>query len=168
MAIGTTISVEEYLRTSYRPDCDYVDGELRERNLGEFDHSSTQVRIVVFLCNHYLLRARVLSEQRVQVKPGRFRIPDVCILRADAPKEQIVKTAPSLCIEILSRDDSMRRIMERIDDYFEMGVPVCWIVDPVRRRGWIATPGHRAEAADGVLRTDEFEMPFSEVLPPAE
>src|SRR5579875_879313 len=27
------ISVEEYLSTSYRPDCDYVDGEIEERNL---------------------------------------------------------------------------------------------------------------------------------------
>ena len=28
MAVGTFVSVEEYLHTSYRPDCDYVDGVL--------------------------------------------------------------------------------------------------------------------------------------------
>jgi hypothetical protein len=33
------IAVEEYLATSYRPDCDYVDGAIEERNVGEFDHS---------------------------------------------------------------------------------------------------------------------------------
>ena len=34
----TLISVEEYLSTSYHPDCDYVDGELEERNVGEYSH----------------------------------------------------------------------------------------------------------------------------------
>ncbi|HLI64222.1 MAG TPA: hypothetical protein VKV05_12550 [Terriglobales bacterium] len=31
------VTIEEYLRSCYRPDCDYVDGELQERNLGELD-----------------------------------------------------------------------------------------------------------------------------------
>ena len=35
METGGLISVREYLSTSYRPDCDYVDGEVQERNLGE-------------------------------------------------------------------------------------------------------------------------------------
>jgi len=34
MSSTTLISVQEYIATSYRPDCDYVDGEVRERNLG--------------------------------------------------------------------------------------------------------------------------------------
>ena len=49
MASRTLISVEEYLRTSYRPDCDYVDGEVQERNVGEFDHSSCQMKILMYL-----------------------------------------------------------------------------------------------------------------------
>jgi hypothetical protein len=49
MASRTLISVEEYLRTSYRPDCDYVDGEVVERNVGEKDHSSLQKRIILYL-----------------------------------------------------------------------------------------------------------------------
>ncbi len=41
----TLISVEEYLKTSYSPDCDYVDGVVEERNLGERDHSWIQAQI---------------------------------------------------------------------------------------------------------------------------
>jgi hypothetical protein len=33
MSTGTLISVEEYLRTSYSPDMEYVDGELVEINV---------------------------------------------------------------------------------------------------------------------------------------
>jgi hypothetical protein len=37
MSTKTLVSVEEYFATSYRPDCDYVDGVIEERNLGEMD-----------------------------------------------------------------------------------------------------------------------------------
>lgn len=39
---STLIPVSEYLATTYRPDCDYVDGELVERNLGEREHAALQ------------------------------------------------------------------------------------------------------------------------------
>jgi hypothetical protein len=45
------ISVEEYLNTTYRPDVDYVDGEIEERNLGEFDHADLQFGIANLLRN---------------------------------------------------------------------------------------------------------------------
>ena len=98
----------------------------------------------------------------------RFRIPDVCVLAEGAPRENITKTPPCLCIEILSKDDRMSEIIDRIDDYFQMGVPVCWIIDPVKRHGWIATPGQLSEPLDGILRAGEFEMPLAEVLEPRE
>lgn len=41
-AVKQLVSVEEYLNTVYRPDCDYVDGELVDRNVGEKDHAKLQ------------------------------------------------------------------------------------------------------------------------------
>jgi Uma2 family endonuclease len=165
MAVGTQVSVEEYLHTSYRPDCDYVDGEVQERNLGEFEHSGTQTEICHYLRTRYpCLRWRVLTEQRVQVKTTRFRIPDVCVLAENAPREKIIGNPPILCIEILSPEDRMSRYLERVNDYFEMGVPACWIIDPIGRRAWIATSGHLDEATDGLLRSGDLEMPLAEVL----
>jgi Uma2 family endonuclease len=165
MAVTELISVEQYLKTSYRPDCDYLDGEVVERNLGEREHSGTQGVILVYLSTHYPhLLWLVLPEQRVQVKATRFRIPDICVLGPDAPEEEIIRTAPVLCVEILSKDDSMNSMMERVKDYFQMGVPVCWIVNPRRREAWIATPGILTEPADGILRAGEIEMPLTAVL----
>jgi Uma2 family endonuclease len=165
MPVGELVSLAEYLKTSYRPDCDFIDGEVHERNPGEFDHSSAQADIIVWLRSHYSsLAKRVLPEQRVQVKATRFRIPDVCILAEGAPRETITRTPPTLCVEILSKDDSMSDIMERIDDSFQMGVPVCWIVEPLHHRAWIATPGHLSEPADGILRAAGFEVPLSEIF----
>src|SRR5882724_7628055 len=95
MASRTLISVEEYLRTSYRPDCDYVDGEVLERNVGELDHSWLQTAL-----SSYLFARRgewnitVLVEQRVQVSTTRFRIPDVCVILGPKPAEQILTRPP--------------------------------------------------------------------------
>jgi Uma2 family endonuclease len=165
MATGTLISVEEYLKTAYDPDCDYVDGEVLERNLGEFEHSSTQGEIIFYLKTRYRhLRWRVVPEQRVQVKASRFRIPDVCIVAEHAPREQIVRTSPMLCIEVLAPEDTMTGMMLKIDDYLEMGVPVCWVIDPVRRKAWTATVTGLSKNEDGILRAGEVEMPLHEVL----
>jgi hypothetical protein len=38
-AIPQFLSIEQYLNTDYRPDVDYVDGYIEERNVGETDHA---------------------------------------------------------------------------------------------------------------------------------
>jgi len=43
------VTVEEYLHTAYEPDCDYVDGQIEERNLGEYDHANLQTALAVWL-----------------------------------------------------------------------------------------------------------------------
>jgi len=107
---------------------------------------------------------KAVVEVRLQVTPTRFRIPDVMVLSSDAPREEIVRTPPLLCIEILSPEDRMSRIMERVRDYFQIGVPVCWIIDLANRSAWVATPGQLTEPADGILRAGEIEMSLAEVL----
>jgi hypothetical protein len=39
MATTTKVPVEEYLSSSYRPDVEYIDGEIQERNVGEIEHA---------------------------------------------------------------------------------------------------------------------------------
>jgi Uma2 family endonuclease len=138
MATSTTVPLSEYLRTTYRPDCEWIDGEVRERNMGELPRSSVQA----FLTAFFMVRKRefgirVYPELRLQVSVERYRVPDVMVMRASDPVDEIVRTPPTLCIEILSRDDSMSEMQERIDDYLAMGVEVVWVVDPRRRKAFI-------------------------------
>jgi len=167
MASATQISVTEYLKTTYRPDRDYVDGEVLERNLGERDHSQPQSLLVsCFLVRRKEWGVWALTEQRVQVKRDRFRIPDVCLLHADAPYEQIVHVPPFICIEILSKDDSFKSVVDRLDDYLAMGVANIWVIEPLTRRGYAYTSNGFAEATDGILRTGDpaLEVPLSAVF----
>jgi Uma2 family endonuclease len=77
-------------------------------------------------------------------------VPDVCLLHRDSPVEQIVTTPPLLCVEVLSPDDRMSEMQERIDDYLAMGVALVWLIDPRKRRAWLHTPEGASEARDAL------------------
>jgi len=159
MAAAKQISVTEYLNTTYRPDRDYVDGEVLERNLGEYEHSRPHGMIYAYLFNREKeWRIRVVPEQRVQVKPTRFRIPDVSLVLEGSPVESIIRHPPFLCIEILSKDDSFTSIVERLDDYLAMGVANIWVIEPQTRRGYSYSSNGFAEATDGILRTSNPDL----------
>jgi Uma2 family endonuclease len=133
------VTVEEYLHTVYEPDCDYVDGRIEERNLGEYDHGYLQALLgQLFLNNREAWGARAVTDVRTQVKRTRFRCPDVSVLRANAPREQIITHPLLIAIEILSPEDRWNRLQEKIDDYVEFGVENIWILDPEMRRAWTA------------------------------
>ena len=161
------ISVEEYLHTAYSPDCDYVDGEVLERTFGERDHSSLQMALAAYLYNRQKQWGiSVFPEQRVQVGPGRFRVPDICVVVGQT-SEQILRTPPFLCIEVLSPEDRMSRVQQRVEDYLEMGVPYVWVLDPKTKACWTVTrPEGWREEKSGVLKTvnPSIEVPLAEIF----
>ena len=165
MPAKTVVSLEEYLETSYRPDCEYLEGELLERNVGEFDHSRLQMLVSGFLCNHEKqCGVVVVMAQRMQIKPRRFRVPDITVLLA-RPAGPIITEPPFLCVEILSPRDTMREMQQRVDDYLAFGVPYVWVIDPRTRRAFVHTALGVREAKDGVLRTEspEIRVPLAEL-----
>src|SRR5580658_4732673 len=142
------ISVSEYLHTSYQPDCDYVDGTIEERNLGELDHSEVQAELLAWLGQHRgIWGIRAYPEIRVQTSATRFRIADVCIISVSAPREQIIQTPPVAIIEILSPEDRVSGCSERLEDYRTMGVKNIWVVDPATRKGFDCSTGNWIETA---------------------
>jgi hypothetical protein len=79
--VGTLVSVAEYLHTSYDPDCDYVDGEVLKRNMAERDHSELQGELLLYFRDHRReWNTYAFVEQRVQVGPTRFRVPDLVFI----------------------------------------------------------------------------------------
>ncbi|MGI8988208.1 MAG: Uma2 family endonuclease [Bryobacteraceae bacterium] len=165
MQNATLVPVSEYLSTSYRPDREYVDGIVLERNLGEKDHSRLQARLI-----HYFLDREaewgvwVVPEQRVQVTPTRFRVPDVLVMLGDEPDEQIITHPPFICIEVLSKDDTLKQLRGKIDDYLAFGVRYVWVLEPWSKRAYIYTRDAMQEVEDGYLRTadPEITVPLSE------
>ncbi|HUI83223.1 MAG TPA: Uma2 family endonuclease [Candidatus Binatia bacterium] len=143
------VTVEEYLRTSYEPDVEYVDGQLEERNVGEIDHSKVIARIMKWFMQHeQKWEILVLPDVRTQTGPSRFRVPDIVISRRASQDKRIVREAPLVIIEVLSPEDRISRYHQRIADYRAMGVRAIWVVDPETRRGWDCSSGNWIETAD--------------------
>jgi Uma2 family endonuclease len=157
MASGAMISrphipVGEYLGSVYRPDVDYVDGVLEERNVGEIDHAVLQ-RVLLFALASFeeTMNIFALQEVRVQTQPLRFRVPDVCLLLADKTSERIVTEAPLLCVEVLSPRDTVMRMQARCMDYLRMGVPEVWIFDPATEIAYVLREDGIVEVRNGSI-----------------
>jgi Uma2 family endonuclease len=158
----TGVSLDEYLNTSYRPDCDYLEGEILERNVGEWDHSRLQMLLSRYLSNREdQWGILVVPEQRVQVKVRRFRVPDITVLKGSRPAGGIVTEPPYLCIEILSPDDRVQETQDKIDDYLSFGVRYVWVINPRTQRAHIHTAEGIREVKDGVLTTKDPDISVS-------
>lgn len=167
MATAALVSTSEYLATSYRPDRELIEGQLLERNVGEYDHSNLQGGLVAWIWNHQReWNVRVLPEQRVQVHPHRFRVPDVCVIARDQEIEAVITRPPLLCIEVLSKDDTLRSMQDRVDDYIAFGVPNVWVLDPVKRRAYVCNHGDFREPENGVLAIDSspIRIPLNDLF----
>jgi Uma2 family endonuclease len=145
-------SVREYLRTSWSPDREFVDGRIEERNLGEKEHSILQ-GYLTYLFN--AMRAewavRVFPELRTQTQRTRFRVPDVLVVRAGEKFERYVTQPPLIAIEILSPEDTMRAMQEKAAEYRQFGIEHIWVIDPEPRVAYRVTERGLEEVRSGEL-----------------
>ena len=162
MATAALVSIREYLHTRYRPDADYVDGAIEERNTGELDHGRMQGWLYSLLsASPAELHFECVPELRIRVSERRVRVPDLCLTRIDHAEEQVVETPPLLCIEILSPEDTIPRTMLRVRDFLTMGVPEVWIVDPARRTVHLCTLSATTLQTEGALQVPETPITLS-------
>ncbi|HWG20886.1 MAG TPA: Uma2 family endonuclease [Terracidiphilus sp.] len=149
------VSVEEYLSTVYEHDCEYVDGVIEERDLGEFEHSYVQgLLITMFNMHEEDWGVFALPEQRIQTRKTHFRIPDVTILREGTKYEGILTHPPFLVIEVQSPEVPMRRTAAKAAEYRDFGIEHVWVLDPYARVAYRGT-------TDGLelVRTGELSIP---------
>jgi Uma2 family endonuclease len=151
MDATTLVSVEQYLSSVYEPDCDYVDGEIEDRNFGEKDHSKLQFRVQMLLSR--IPGIAIFPEVRIRVAPTRYRVPDVSVYLTE-PSEQVFTTPPFLIVEILSPEDRWSRLTRKLEDYFAMGCPNIWILDPVRSKAYRYEGEAVCEVHDAFRTTD--------------
>jgi len=167
--IPIPIPMAEYLKTSYRPDREYLDGELRERNVGNWEHArlqSLQSLQAGWLGRHETNWNVIGSNAlRMQVSPVRVRAPDLVVLRP-GPQPDVLTEPPLLVIEILSPDDTYSDTEERVRGYAKMGVETVWIIDPKTRTGrmcsgsdWVAARRLAVAGTEIFVELDEFVSP---------
>ena len=150
------MDVEEYLHTSFEPECEFLDGGLVDRYAGDLPHSTTMANMIFRL---QALRARLgvraLPIIRICITPTRYRVADVAVWRDDNLGDARIPTVPPfLAVEILSPEDRMTRMLPKIQEYLAFGIEYVWLIDPEEKSALIFThesPGGSVVA--DILRT---------------
>lgn len=131
MSTTTLVSVEEYLRYSEKPNCEYRDGVLYPKPMPTKSHALLEFMLVLMLERQGLEAA---SEVTVKLSGSRYLIPDVVaaeLLEDPYPLEPVL-----LCCEILSPEDRLGATLAKCEEYHAWGVPYCWVIDPIKRSAW--------------------------------
>ena len=151
-------SVEQYLTLTNQTNhlIEFTDGALDVLPMPTRDH---QV-ILAYLYELLLLFMRpqggkvLFAPLRLQVRPGKFRAPDLLLLRqADDPRNQNAYwLGADLVVEIVSADRPTRDTEEKPLDYAEAGIPEYWIVNPLDATVTVLVLDGPAYATHGVFR----------------
>jgi len=157
-----SISVEDYLNSAeWKPDVNYIDGEIDERHMGKREHAAWQSAIQHWFLSHQdEWKICNLPEYRVQVKPTWFLVPDVTITDVDAPHEEIAITPPLAVFEIWSPQGSVRKLMRNLQAYQSTGIPQIWFIDPADKVWQRFVDGRLTDQSEFVLpdRGIQFDM----------
>jgi len=143
MGADTALSVEQYLATTFSDlDKEYRDGELVERSMPDYLHSKTQGLLVAFfVILRKTLPVFACTELRLKIRAGLYLIPDVCVFYPKEPEIRYPDTPPLVAIEILSLDDKLSEVREKLEIYRTWGLPHVWLVDPHSKRMYTCDAG---------------------------
>ena len=142
MGARTAISLERYLHTTF-PDVDreYRDGEIVERSLPDYLHGRVQGAIFAFF---WALRTELALfpcvETRMRLRSNLVLIPDVAVFYPNEPS-RVPDSPPLLVAEVLSLDDRLTAVREKLEEYKAWGVPHVWLVDPHLKRLYTCDEG---------------------------
>lgn len=134
MATKTLLAREEYLRTGFEsPEPEYVNGELVERSITNFDHAETQV-LLTDAFRPWSDRKELFcaSEIRFPIGAGKFRVADFALFLSR--QKAIPEDTPYLIVEIVSTDDRHEDLMAKLADYEQMGVEFIFVAGPPLRK----------------------------------
>jgi Uma2 family endonuclease len=149
-------TVREYLRTSWSPDREFVDGRIEKRNLGEKEHSIIQRYFTfLFMLKRAESRVEVFPELRTQTQSRRFRVPDVLVTRVDDQFERYITRPPLIAVEILSPEDTLTAMRTKAAEYRQFGIEHIWIIDSEARIAYSYTEAGLEEVHAGELTVAE-------------
>jgi len=142
MGTKAAISEEEYLHTSFPGlDCEYRNGEIVERTMPLYIHGRTQGLLFVFFeARRKQFSVFVSAETRMKLRDGLYLIPDVSVFWP-SPPAPVPDEPPLVAIEVLSPEDRLTAVREKLQEYRAWGVGHVWVVDPHSRRLYTCDTG---------------------------
>jgi Uma2 family endonuclease len=154
MEAAALVPVQEYLRSSCEPQCEYVDGVLFPKPMPTWEHALLQVWVASLIMRLFP-RFAAGAEVRNKLRETEYRLPDISVdyrEKATGYAEQPIY----LAVEILSPDERIGKTLAKCELYHDWGVPYCWVLDPVQRRAW--------SYAKGILPKETSTLEAGEII----
>ena len=137
------ITGEDLARMGDIGRCELVDGRIVRMNPTNPWHGQIEVRIAAALEAFVRPRklGRVLGGEvglYTRRKPDRVRGADVLFITNETFQRRssslaFLDVAPELVVEVLSPDDRVVELNQKLREYFEIGVCLVWVADPQAR-----------------------------------
>jgi Uma2 family endonuclease len=112
--------------------------------------------LIQLFLDHNDLGLAAGADGMARLARGLVRIPDVSFVSWDQlpareiPAEPILKLAPALAVEVLSKGNTEKEMARKLGEYFRAGVRLVWFVDPRTRTVKVYTdPENFVELTEG-------------------
>jgi Uma2 family endonuclease len=127
--------------------CELVAGVLVEKTMG-WEESAIALELAYFL-KRFLKRHRLGillgTDGPVRTIDSQVRMPDLCFVRKGRlPKRRparpaVLQLAPDLAVEVLSKSNTAAEMRIKLEEYFQAGVQIVWLIDHRTRTARIHT-----------------------------
>jgi len=170
------VTVDELERMSLPYPAELYNGKVVYK-MANFDHGIIQNNVGGalrdYLKTHPIGRAATETNFRLwSDRPKESRIPDVCFIakeRIPKDKRRFPALAPDLAVEIVSEDDSYKKIMAKVKAYLQQGTKVVWVIFASTEEVLVCTAtGKHYVDIDEVLTVPDvlpdFALPVKEIF----
>ena len=141
MATKALITPEQYLATHFEHEPELVHGELVGRPLPNRSHGRTQQRLAVRLDG----AGYCCTEVRMRLAEDLYRIPDVAVFERPGPEEEVPSSPPFLVVEVISPEDRLHNLMQKLEEYHLWGVRYIWLVETELKKLYVYDHGSLTE-----------------------
>jgi len=168
------VTVDELERLSLPYPAELYNGKVVYK-MANYQHGKIQTNLIrlfgKYLDNHPI--GDIVSETNFRLwddRPNESRIPDVCFVAKDrVPKNmrRFPTMSPDLAVEIVSEDDSYKKISEKTKAYLQQGAKIVWVVFAATREVLVCTAKGKHYAQDILTAPEvlpEFELPVQEIF----
>ena len=167
----TEVTPEELLAMPDGGHYELIDGELKERRVSALSNlvAAEANRVLGNHCQAHRLGWIFAAEHGYRCfpwKPGKVRRADVSFIRRDRysleqlSEDGFTTIPPDLAVEVVSPNDLVGELDEKIDEYLRAGVRLVWVIRPAARAVQVFR-GDRSES--WLWATDELSG--EDVLP---
>jgi Uma2 family endonuclease len=180
MATVTTkpMTAEEFYEWANRPEnrdkCYELErGEVVEMSRPGKRHGLVCGNVARILGNFAMQRKKgyVCSNDTgvvVERGPDTVRGPDVLFFedaeQAEDVEEKYGETPPLLAVEVLSANDTHRKVSGRVREQLRFGTRLVWILDPDARDVKVYRPGKQPDTVEETLLRENAELTGEDVL----